>query len=181
MPDPQPVQAAVRLRQFTSEDVPMLLDLATDAYVPLTGTLPAHADRAEALEYIERQHQRLLAGEGFSFCVALAESDTAVGQAGLWLRSIDAGRATAGYAIAPRFRRKGFAGQALMAVTDFAWSLPEVHRIELYIEPWNEASRKTALKAGYELEGQLRSHQKIGAQRVDMMLYATTRLRLEAS
>ena len=66
-------------------------------------------------------------------------------------------------------------GQALVALTAFAWSVPEVHRIELYIEPWNEASVKTAEFAGYQREGLLRRHQVIDGKRVDMLLYAVTR------
>ncbi len=159
----------------------MLLDLAADPYVPLTGTLPGDADRDEALRYIQRQHERLVTGAGFSFCVALKESDGGVGQAGLWLKSIDAGRATAGYAIAPASRGMGLGGQALRALTDFAWTLPEVHRIELFIEPWNVASQRTAETAGYEREGLLRNHQEIGDRRVDMLLYAAVRPRAETS
>lgn len=181
MPPQQPVHGAVRLRPFTADDVPMLLDLATDPYVPLTGTLPGNADKAQALEYIERQHERLVTGAGFSFCVALRESDTAVGQAGLWLRSIDTGRATAGYAIAPSSRGKGLAGHALTALTAFAWTLPQVDRIEVHIEPWNIASQRTAETAGYEQEGLLRSHQEIGARRVDMLIYANVRRWAETS
>ena len=57
----------------------------------------------------------------------------------------------------------------------FAWSLPELHRIELYIEPWNAASWRTAGSAGYQREGLMHSHQEIGGRRVDMLLYAAIR------
>lgn len=57
----------------------------------------------------------------------------------------------------------------------FAWSPPELHRIELYIEPWNAASWPTAGSAGYQREGLLRSHQEIGGRRVDMLRYAAIR------
>lgn len=153
----------------------MLLDLSGDPYVPSTGTLPGNTDEAGAMAYIQRQHQRLVTGAGFSFCVALTEGDVAVGQAGLWLRSRGEGRAKAGYAIAPRHRGQGLAARALTALTGFAWSLEGIHRIELYIEPWNTASVRTADAAGFMREGLLRSHQEIGGRRADMLLYATTR------
>lgn len=181
MPRQPPTGGKVQLRAFKADDVPMLMELATDPYVPLTGTLAPHADRGQALDYIQRQHQRLITGAGFSFCAALKESDEAVGQTGLSLRCIDSGRATAGYAISPTFRGRGLAGQALSALTGFAWTQPEVHRIELYIEPWNIASQKTATAAGYQREGLLKSHQEIGDRRVDMLLYATVRHRSETS
>jgi [ribosomal protein S5]-alanine N-acetyltransferase len=175
MPSVLPAFGDVRLRAFSGRDVDMLLDLSTDPYVPKTGTLPGHASRREALAYIGRQHERLATGAGYSFCAADRDTDEAVGGAGLWLASIAAGRASAGYAIAPRSRGRGLAAQALTALTRFAWSLPELDRIELYIEPWNTASWRTAESGGYQREGLMRSHQEIGGRRVDMLLYAAIR------
>lgn len=175
MPRDLPRDGEVRLRAFGETDVAMLLDMSIDPYVPLIGTLPANTDRAGALGYIERQHDRLVTGAGYSFSIALTATDEAVGGAGLWLASIEQGRATAGYAIAPRHRGRGLAGQALRALTTFAWTLAEVKRVELYIEPWNAASEGTAQSAGYQREGLLRSHQMIGDSRVDMLLYAAVR------
>jgi RimJ/RimL family protein N-acetyltransferase len=45
-------------------------------------------------------------------------------------------------------------------LTSFAWTIPPLRRIELYVEPWNTGSIKTAERAGYEREGLLRSHQE---------------------
>lgn len=153
----------------------MLVDLSSDPYLPLIGTLPGNTDHDGALGYIARQHDRLTTGAGYSFCVALAASDEAVGGAGLWLASIHEGRATAGYTIAPKHRGHALASQALQALTTFAWTLPQVERIELYIEPWNVASERTARVAGYQREGLLRRHQLIGNSRVDTLLYAALR------
>ncbi len=175
MPREAPRQGDIRLREFAESDVPMLIDLSRDPYVPLIGTLPGDTDHGGAMGYIARQHDRLRTGAGYSFCIALATSDEAVGGAGLWLASIEQGRATAGYCIAPRYRGRGLAGQALRALTAFAWTVPDVQRVELYIEPWNVASGRTAEVAGYQREGLLRSHQMIGDHRVDMLLYAAIR------
>jgi [ribosomal protein S5]-alanine N-acetyltransferase len=165
----------VVLRRFSAGDVPMVRELSTDPYVPLIGTLPASASREEALAYIDRQLGRLAEGAGLSFAVAEADTGRAVGGIGLWLRGLAYGRATAGYAIAPGARGRGLAAAALTAVTAYAWSIPALHRIELYIEPWNAGSARTAERAGYEREGLLRSHQEIGGRRRDMLLYAAIR------
>ena len=175
MPHPSPTFGQIRLRALRDDDIAMLQDLATDSYIPTVTSLPANADKDAARAFIERQHSRLTTGQGYSFCLATVADDEAVGHGGLWLKDIEHGRATAGYGIAPRSRGYGFAGQALVALTAFAWSVPEVHRIELYIEPWNEASVKTAEFAGYQREGLLRRHQVIDGKRVDMLLYAVTR------
>lgn len=172
MPSEWPSHGQVQLRAFTGSDVPMLLDLSTDPYVPMIGSLPADTDVDGALGYIERQRNRLGTGAGYSFCIALSATGEAVGQAGLWLAALGAGRATAGYCIAPRHRGRGLSAQALTALTTFGWTVPGLARIELHIEPWNLASARAAEKAGYAHEGLLRAHQEIGGTRVDMDLYA---------
>lgn len=53
--------------------------------------------------------------------------------------------------------------------------LPDLHRIELYIEPWNTGSIKVAETVSYGREGPFRSHQEIGGTRRDMLLNATAR------
>lgn len=175
MPSPCPTFESVRLRAFAERDADMLMDLSTDPYVPKIGTLPGNAGHEDVLAYAGRQISRLEDGIGYSFCVADIVTDEALGAAGLNLAPIAAGRATAGYAVAPRNRGRGIAGKALTALTRFAWSIPELHRIELYIEPWNVASVRTAEVAGFAREGLLRSHQEIGGKRVDMLLYAAIR------
>jgi ribosomal-protein-alanine N-acetyltransferase len=117
----------------------------------------------------------LAEGERFSFAIANAESDNAVGAIGLGLRHLSAGRATAGYAVSPAHRGRGIATSALKALTRFAWTIPGLYRVELYVEPWNTSSIHVAEAARYQREGLLRSHQEIGGTRRDMLLYATTR------
>jgi RimJ/RimL family protein N-acetyltransferase len=151
------------------------MELATDSYIPLIGSLPAAASAEEALAWIQRQRGRRAEGIGLSFAIADAESDTAVGAIGLWLQDLSAGRATAGYSVSPAHRGRGVASSALKALTAFAWTIPELCRIELYIEPWNTSSIRVAESAGYEREGLLHSFHQIGGVRRDMLLYVTTR------
>ncbi len=170
-----PVVGRVRLREFRDDDLAMVLDLATDPYVPVISTLDAGADEAEARSYLERQHGRLAEGRGFSFCVALDETDEAVGTAGLWVDDLAHGRFRAGYTVAPSWRGRGLATDALRALTTFAWTLEVAHRVELYVEPWNTASLAVAERNGYLREGLLRDHHRLGGEWRDMVLLAAVR------
>lgn len=174
-PASPPAHGPVVLREFSTRDVPMVQELATDPYVPLIGSLPPNASEHEARAWVDRQRRRLAEGFGYSFAIADARTDVAVGAIGLWLAGLSQGRATVGYSVAPGARGRGVAGAALIALTSFAWSVQALHRIELYIEPWNAGSVKTAERAGFQREGLLRSHQVIGGRRRDMLLYALTR------
>lgn len=176
-PTTPPTYGSVLLREFTEDDAHLAVELGEDPYIPLIGSLPDHPTAAQALEWIHRQRGRLAEGIGLSFAIADAESDNAVGAIGLWLQNLSAGRATAGYSVSPAHRGRGIASSALKAMNTFAWTIPALCRVELYIEPWNGSSIHAAEAAGYQREGLLLSHQEIGGARRDMLLYATTRPR----
>jgi ribosomal-protein-alanine N-acetyltransferase len=174
-PATPPAFGEVVLRAFQATDLAMALDLSTDPYAPLVGTMPPQATVPQAAAWIERQQGRWAEGAGFSFAIAEAATGRAVGAVGLWLRQLPEGRATAGYFVAPADRGRGLAAAALTAVTAFGWTIPALHRIELHIEPWNTASIRTAENAGYLREGLLRSHTEVAGQRRDMLLFAAVR------
>ncbi len=174
-PSTPPSHGSVVLRAFTDDDVPLAVELGADPYVGLIGTLVARPTPEQALEWIRRQQGRLAEGRGLSFVVADRDSGTAVGTIGLWLRELSEGRATAGFSVAPRHRGRGVAGSATTALLSFAWTIPALHRVELYIEPWNTSSLRVAEASGFQREGLLRSHQEIGGRRRDMLLFAATR------
>ena len=62
-------------------------------------------------------------------------------------------------------------------MSDWALSLDEVQRLELYVEPWNEGSWHAAEKCGFQCEGLLRSWQLVGGGRKDMYMYSRIRSR----
>jgi [ribosomal protein S5]-alanine N-acetyltransferase len=174
-PTTPPSCGSVVLRAFRDEDAHLAVELGQDPYIPLIGSLPAHPTAQQALEWIRRQHGQLAERGRFSFAIADAESDTAVGTIGLGLRDLEAGRATAGFAVSPLHRGRGIATSALKALTSFAWTIPALYRVELYIEPWNNSSIHVAEASGYQREGLLRSYLEIGGTRCNMLLYAITR------
>lgn len=171
------IYGQVRLRAVEARDGAMARQLSTDLYVPQTGPLPGNASASEAGAWIARQQGRHTEGTGFSFTIARGSDDVAIGHCGLWLKDLGEGRASAGYAISPAERGRGYAADALAALTEFAWTVPGVQRIELFIEPWNAASIRTAEHAGYLRESLLPGHQVIGGQSRDMVLYVIGRPR----
>lgn|SRR5487761_882468 len=159
------------LRAFRDGDASLVRSVAGDPLIPLVTTVPASGDAGEARAYIERQRQRLATGAGYSFAIADAITDEAVGQAGLWLKDLDEGRASTGYWMASQFRGRGYATAALDAISRWGLSLDSVHRIDLYVEPWNEGSWRAAERVGFHREGLLRGWQQVGAERRDMYVY----------
>lgn len=161
------------LRPFAAGDADAVREASSDPAITDVTTVPTVADAGLAEEWLERQHERAATGVGYS--LAIEVDGECVGQIGLWLRERDQGRATIGYWIRPSRRRRGHALSALQTLTEWAWSVPEIHRLQLHIDPVNDGSLRTAERAGYTREGLLRSWQRIGHERRDMFVYSRLR------
>ncbi|MFC3860277.1 GNAT family N-acetyltransferase [Deinococcus antarcticus] len=155
------------LRPFDERDIPAIFEASQDPYIPLMTTVPNPCDKAAARAFIHRQHERLSTGAGWSLAIAEGEA-AALGEIGLWPQK--QGRASVGYWVLSSARGKGVAFQALRAISQFG--LMQFARLELYVEPWNEASWRTAEKAGFRREGLLRQYQEVGGERRDMFMYS---------
>jgi len=165
----------VVLRAFVDSDADLVRSVAEDPVIPLVTTVPTSGTRPDALAFIARQHSRVASGAGFSFAVLGSASGEPVGQIGLWLRNVAEGRASVGYWIAARYRRRGYAVAAPDAISRWGRSLDGVFRMELHVEPWNEGSWRAAERIGYQREGLLRSWRFIGDERRDLYLYSLLR------
>ena len=162
----------VLLRAFLDSDAELVRSVADDPVIPLATTVPTSGTVPDALAFISRQHDRLASGAGYSFAVTDSASGEPVGQIGLWLRDLVAGRASVGYWIASAYRRRGYAVAALEVISRWGLSLDGVFRIELQVEPWNEGSWRAAERVGYVREGLMRSWRQIGPERRDLYLYS---------
>ncbi|KQR12293.1 GNAT family N-acetyltransferase [Cellulomonas sp. Leaf334] len=169
---PTLVGDAVRLRAFTPADLPLVREATTDPLIPLITSVPASGDDDACRAYLTRQADRLTTGAGYAFAVAERVTDLAVGHVFVGLRDVDLGRATVGYWIGRPYRGRGLAGDALRTVVRWAVTVRGIDRLELYVEPWNVASARTATSAGFVREGLLRSWEKVGDERRDMDMYA---------
>lgn len=170
---PRLTGTSVNLRPFQYSDEAMIASASTDPLVPLITTVPADGDPSEVRAFIDRQNRRTAEGIGYSFAIADSRSDEGVGQIGLWTSSVTVkGRASIGYWIAPGFRRRGYAAAALRMLVDWASTLPEIKRLELYVEPWNDGSWRAAEACGFCREGLLRSWEQVGGERKDMYMYS---------
>jgi len=166
---------AVRLRAFGAGDLPTVREAATDPHIPLITSVPPGGDDDACLAFVARQSDRLATGAGYPFAIADRISDRALGHVYLGLRDLDLGRATVGYWVVASQRRRGVAGDAVRTLSAWALTVPGVARLELYVEPWNVASARTAANAGFVREGLLRSWQAVGDERRDMEMWSRSR------
>ena len=163
----------VVLRPFEADDLALVRLAAVDPVIPSITSVPRGYDEEEGRAFIERQYQRAAEGDGFSFVIA-PESDPArgVGSIGLWLNEIESGRASIGYWVVKSARGHGLAGHALRGLVAFAFGELAIPRLQLFVEPWNVASAKTATTAGFVREALLRDFERIDGEQHDAECYA---------
>ena len=94
------------------------------------------------------------AREGRAFSFAIWHGENLIGQislGGVLYGAMRGGHI--GYWIDQSYANKGYTTAAVKLLTDFAFSVIKLHRIEINLRPENKASRKVAEKAGYIFEG----------------------------
>ncbi|MEU2060948.1 GNAT family protein [Streptomyces sp. NPDC013455] len=161
------------LRSWRLSDLPLVREASEDEYIPLITTVPSPYSEPAGVAFIERQWSRATTRAGYTFVVEC--EDRPVGQVGLWLRDLEQGRASLGYWVVKSARGQGAAAAAVDAVTRWALRELRIPRLELWVEPWNTASVRTAERAGFRREGLLRSWQQVGDERRDMFMYSLVR------
>jgi ribosomal-protein-alanine N-acetyltransferase len=166
----------VLLRPFALCDLPLIRHAATDPHIAAATSVPSVYSDAAGRAFLDRQRQRAVDGDGYSFAIADAANPArGLGGLGLWLREIDSGRASIGYWVAPSARSRRYAGWGLRGAVTFAFAVLAIPRLQIFVEPWNIASQRTAVFAGFAQEALLRGWERIGHEQHDVFSYALLR------
>ncbi|MCS7479597.1 GNAT family N-acetyltransferase [Umezawaea endophytica] len=130
----------------------MVLDPDTVRWNPVSSVV----DLPSAREWCERMAD-WTDGEHATFSVVGADTGRLLGTVSLHKVDPEQGCAEMGYRVAPWARGRGVATTAVRAVTEWAFARVGLHRVQLYHAVANEASCRVAVRAGYLIEGTLRS------------------------
>lgn len=138
------------------------------------GWYPEHSSLAQVTASIEDwRRQWETGGHTRTFAVRKASTGLLVG--GCQVRLKSSNLAQMSYWIFPLHRRRGFAARALRLGAAFAIEEMGVDRVELEIEPNNEASQGVARRAGFTEQGMFR-HDDEGSE-FEMVHYVLKRAR----
>ena len=165
----------VLLDRFTDADVDSLWAGEDNDYVRRSH-LPGPFTRRDIADQIRHwQKQWQLGGPGRSFAVRETGTRRLVGGCVLEIRPDDGEIAELSYWVFPPYRRRGYATRSVELVCRYAFDHLGIVRVELYIEPTNDASLRVAAKAGFLQEGLLRQHDRCHGGRWDMVLFSRLR------
>ncbi len=162
----------LHLRAWRTGDEAAVLAACTDAETVRWTTVPEGYTPEQAREYVARR-----APEGWSsdseYAFAVCDSTSGAVLANVALRpGRSAGLYDVGYWCTPAARGQGVVPEALGALCRWGFAELAAHRVEWRAAVGNWASRRAAEKAGFRIEGVLRSAVAHGGAQVDGWLGA---------
>lgn len=149
-------EGRIRLRRHRDDDVDGVFEQCTDPESQRWTTIPVPYERRHAEEFLVQAADGWRDGSMLAFAIADPTTDEFLGT--IDVRPDGTGGADVGYGLRPSARGKGVMTGALRLVAD--WALDpaglglEVLRWRAFVGNW--ASRRTAWKAGFRMEGTLR-------------------------
>ena len=145
----------LRLRLFTPDDAPLILELLNDpAWLRFIGDRKVRSIE-DARDYLEKGPMRSYAEHGFGLWLVERRSDgKALGMCGLVKRD-ELPDVDIGFAFLEPFRGEGYAFEAARATLDYAHSTLGFERVVAIASPDNERSGLLLGKLAFDCEGEL--------------------------
>ena len=173
-PSPPLADEVIRLEPLDERYAPDFERLIGDPDVVRNTRVPTDADAGFGAIWNDRYVQGWRDGSRAGFAI-VSETDAFLGFVGIVDLDLGCEQGEIGYVVARDARGRGIAGRALRLVTGWALDDLGLERVELHIDPANEASIRVAERIGYVREGVLRSvHFKEGV-RNDVVMYSLLR------
>lgn len=166
----------VALREWRPEDRDALVEMANDETIQRWTRVPVPYTDRDADDWFALTRTARAAGHQAAFAAVDGESGELLGSIDLRVNPADPAIGELGYMVGPRARGRGVATQAVELVTRWAFDSLGMERMEILVDPRNEASVKVAEAAGYSREGVLRGYRPSrNGGRLDLTMYARLR------
>ncbi|MEA2412463.1 MAG: hypothetical protein QOC77_3024 [Thermoleophilaceae bacterium] len=169
-PDPPLADGVVALRAWRNTDAADITRLFEDSEALEWTRAPSPYREGDAFQWLASLPTQMRRGEALALAITDASDGTLLGSIDLRLRG--EGRAEFGYVIGAWARRRGVGTRALRLYAKWAFTALGLARLELLVQPGNDASLALGRRAGFVEEGLLRSHSIIRGHRKDMVMMA---------
>jgi RimJ/RimL family protein N-acetyltransferase len=164
----------VSLRKKREADVGGLVAACQDPQIPLHTRAPSPYGEEDARRWLEVSEAGRLAGTDLSLLV-VDRSDRLLGSVGLHEVSEKHRRAEIGYWTAAEARGRGVATRAVRLMAHHAFETLPLERIDIAVEPANDASRRVAERAGFRPDGLLRAWTELNGRQIDVIMHSLLR------
>ena len=172
-PDPPLTDGVVALRGWRDADAGAIAAMMDEPEIARFTRAPSPYGERDAIAWLALHPALLRRREELPLAVVDPGDERLLGSVSLRFRGD--GRGEFGYVVAAPARGRGTGTRALRLLSRYAFEEHRLERLELLVQPDNEASLALAERVGFRREGVLRSYTTIRRRRVDMVLLATTR------
>jgi len=156
-PDPPLQNDRIRLDVFTQADGDDAFAMVQDPDVKRYTYIPSDADRAYITRWIGRYETGWADGSCAGFSIRGLDEDAYLGFAAIVRLELAERQGEIGYMVPPEARGRGAATGAVQLLTRWGFDELGLERLQLQIDATNVASIRVAERAGYRLDGVLRS------------------------
>lgn len=160
---------AVRLRPWRADDVAAVFAACQDPEIQRWTEVPVPYRREHAVGFVGERAPETWAAGGALFAVETCDGGALTGAMSLFPPRDGVG--VAGYWTVAGHRGRGYTGEALRLLSDWAIDARGLRRLELVVDVRNAGSRRVAESAGYVEEGTLRQRSIHRGQPVDDVIY----------
>jgi RimJ/RimL family protein N-acetyltransferase len=167
-PDPPLEDDVVSLRAWRNSDAADITRMFQDAEALRWTRAPSPYREHDAHQWLASLPTQLRRGDALPLAITDSDDGALLGSIDLRIRG--EGRAEFGYVIAVWARRQGVGTRALRLYSQWAFDTLGLARLELLVQPDNDASLAFGARAGFTREGLLRSHSLVRGERKDMVM-----------
>jgi RimJ/RimL family protein N-acetyltransferase len=154
----------VRLRWLAADDVDALFDIFSDGTMMRYWSSPAMQERAEAEALLLKIHRGFADKSSFQWGVERKDDGRLLGTCTLFHLHAGNQRAEIGYALASAYWKRGYMGEALTALLDYAFGPMQLRRLEADVDPRNANSMRAIARLGFLQEGLLRERWNVAGE-----------------
>jgi RimJ/RimL family protein N-acetyltransferase len=172
-PDPPLADDTITLDVLAQHHLPVFQDLVDEPEVLRFTMVPTRPAPDFASNWIARYERGWSEGSRAGFAI-LGDGEI-LGFAGIFGLDDPGAEGEIGYFVAPEARGRGVAGRAVALLTRWGFDELGLERIELRIDTENAASARVAQRAGYHLDGVLRSKHFKEGLRADVGVWSRLR------
>ena len=173
-PDPPLADDTITLEPLAQRHVPVFQTLVLEDDIRRFTMVPTRPDRHFAANWVARYERGWAEGSRAGFAILRGDGPI-VGFAGIFGLDDPGAEGEIGYLVAAEARGQGIAGRSVALLTRWGFDELGLERIELRIDTDNVASARVAERAGYRLDGVLRSKHFKEGLRTDLGIWSRLR------
>ncbi|HKY00344.1 MAG TPA: GNAT family N-acetyltransferase [Steroidobacteraceae bacterium] len=160
----------VRLRWLAESDVDALFRIFSDGPMMRYWSTTPMKERAEAVDLLQRIHRQFADRSAFQWGIERKEDGELLGTCTLFAFHRANARAEIGYCLRSPHWKRGYMGEGLTVLIDYAFGSLRLHRLEADVDPANASSLRILERMGFQREGLLRERWNVGGVIADSVM-----------